>query len=89
LVDAVWCVVIIDALLQGVKDGMDILTLSLGYHVGWSSTSISVVVDRIAQNGKIVTVAGGNEGEQGSWYSSSPASARHVISVGSVDKSVF
>lgn len=81
-------VVVVEALLQGVKDGMDILTLSLGTADGWADGSAAVVADRIAKSGKIVTIAAGNDGPSGSWYTYEPASAENVISVGSVDKSV-
>jgi len=53
--------VIIKALLQGVKDGNDILTLSLGGPGGWTESTASVVASRIAASGKIVTIAAGNE----------------------------
>ena len=53
--------VIIDALLQGVKDGQDILTLSLGGADGWTSGAGAVVASRIAKTGKIVTIAAGND----------------------------
>ena len=65
---------------------MDILNLSLGGHDGWSSSSAAVVADRISQQGKIVTIAAGNEGVSGAWYASSPASGPGVIAVGSVEK---
>jgi hypothetical protein len=89
LADAAWCVVILEALLQGVKDGMDILTLLWAFNWLVRSTSSAVVADRIAKSGKIVTIAAGNDGVSGSWDTSSPATGRDVISVGSVDKSVF
>lgn len=52
---------IIDALLLGVKDGQDILTLSLGGADGWTEGSATVVASRIAATGKIVTIAAGND----------------------------
>ncbi|KAF8800231.1 subtilisin-like protease [Phlegmacium glaucopus] len=77
--------IIIEALLKGVADGQDILTLSLGGPSGWTESSTSVVADRIAASGIIVTISAGNDGTSGSWYTSSPANAIHAISVGSVD----
>ena len=53
--------VLVDALLRGVKDGNDILTLSLGGPDGWTEGTASVVASRIASSGKIVTIAAGNE----------------------------
>jgi subtilisin family serine protease len=78
--------VIIDALLRGNSDGMDILTLSLGGSDGWTESSSSVVASRLASRGKVVTIAAGNDGAYGSWYTSSPGNGIDVISVASVDK---
>ncbi|EDR11679.1 pyrolysin [Laccaria bicolor S238N-H82] len=80
--------IIVEALLRGVKDGQDILTLSLGGPDGWTESSSSVVASRIAASGKVVTIAAGNDGASGSWYSSSPGNGVDVISVSSVDNTV-
>ncbi|KAF5385811.1 hypothetical protein D9615_002603 [Tricholomella constricta] len=81
--------VLVDALLLGVKDGQDILTLSLGGADGWTESSSAVVASRIAASGKVVTIAAGNDGSSGSWYSSSPGNGIDVISVASVDNTVI
>ncbi|KAI0779500.1 subtilisin-like protease [Fomes fomentarius] len=81
--------IIIDALLQGVRDGNHILTLSLGGPDGWTESSSSVVSSRIAESGRIVTIAAGNEGAVGSWYSSSPGNGINVISVASLDNTII
>ncbi|KAJ3530209.1 hypothetical protein NMY22_g8670 [Coprinellus aureogranulatus] len=81
--------VLVDALLKAADDGNDILTLSLGEPDGWTSSVSSVIASRIAKSGKIVTVAAGNEGAIGSWYTSAPANGIDVISVGSVENSVI
>lgn len=52
--------VIVEALLRGYKDGMDILTLSLGGVDGWTEGMGAVVASRIAAKGKVVTIAAGN-----------------------------
>ncbi|EJD49641.1 subtilisin-like protease [Auricularia subglabra TFB-10046 SS5] len=77
--------VIIDAMLRAYSDGMDVITLSLGSFDGWSWSPKAEVADRIADRGKIVTVAAGNDGEIGPWFSSSPSGGRNVISVASTD----
>ncbi|KAK7053264.1 hypothetical protein VNI00_003890 [Paramarasmius palmivorus] len=96
--------IIVDALLRGVEDGQDILTLSIGGVDSWTEGTASVrpthsrclnriepefttqvVASRIAESGKVVTVAAGNDGASGSWYSSGPGNAISAISVGSVD----
>ncbi|CAA7260654.1 unnamed protein product [Cyclocybe aegerita] len=76
--------VLVDALLRGHADGNDILTLSLGEANGWAQSASAVVSNRIAATGKIVTIAAGNDGSSGSWYSSTPGNAHNAISVASV-----
>lgn len=81
-------VVIVDALIRAHDDGMDIITLSLGGPDGWTEGTASVVASRIAAQGKVVTIASGNDGTVGSWYTSAPGNAVNAISVASVDKCV-
>ncbi|KAF9467399.1 pyrolysin [Collybia nuda] len=81
--------IILEALLRAVDDSQDILTLSLGEVDGWTESSSSVVASRIAASGKVVTVAAGNDGASGSWYSSSPGNGINVISVSSLDSPIF
>lgn len=50
--------VIIDALLRGYKDDVDILTLSLGEADGFSESAVAVAASRIAKTGKVITIAG-------------------------------
>lgn len=80
--------VLVDALLLGVKEGQNILTLSLGGADGWTESSASVVASRIAALGTVVTIAAGNDGASGAWYSSSPGNGINVISVASLDNTV-
>ncbi|KAG5634216.1 hypothetical protein DXG03_006057, partial [Asterophora parasitica] len=77
---------IIDALIRGFLEGQDILTLSLGASRGWSESTSAVVASRIAALGTVVTIAAGNDGTSGSWYTSSPGNGIDVISVASIDK---
>ncbi|ESK92033.1 hypothetical protein Moror_10317 [Moniliophthora roreri MCA 2997] len=81
--------IIVDALLRGVADGQDILTLSIGQPDGWTEGTTSVVASRIAANGTVVTVAAGNDGASGPWFTSAPANSINAISVGSVDNAVI
>uniref|UniRef100_A0A0W0EWX6 Putative pyrolysin n=1 Tax=Moniliophthora roreri TaxID=221103 RepID=A0A0W0EWX6_MONRR len=93
--------IIVDALLRGVADGQDILTLSIGQPDGWTEGTTSVVASRIAANGTVVTVAAGESlqhaivaarslsGASGPWFTSAPANSINAISVGSVDNAVI
>ncbi|KAH9484892.1 Minor extracellular protease vpr [Psilocybe cubensis] len=81
--------ILVEALLQGVKDGQDILTLSLGGADGWTEGTATVVASRIAGAGKIVTIAAGNDGAFGSWFTSGPGNGINVISAASLDNTVI
>jgi len=72
--------VIVDALLRGKSDGMDIMTLSLGGVAGWTEGTASVVASRLVDQGKVLTIAAGNDGSFGSWYTSGPGNGIDVIS---------
>lgn len=52
--------VIIDALILGYNEGLDILSLSLGGADGWTEGISSVVASNIAATGVIVTISAGN-----------------------------
>ncbi|KAJ7045857.1 subtilisin-like protease [Mycena alexandri] len=81
--------VIVDGLLMGVQAGMDILTMSLGGSDGWTEGTGSVVSSRIAASGKVVTIAAGNDGASGGWFTSSPGNAINAISVASSDNTII
>jgi hypothetical protein len=78
--------VIIEALLRGAADKVDILTLSLGGVDGWTESTGAVIASRLSASGTVVTIACGNDGDAGSWYSASPGNAIDSISVASLDK---
>ncbi|CEL53477.1 Minor extracellular protease vpr OS=Bacillus subtilis (strain 168) GN=vpr PE=1 SV=1 [Rhizoctonia solani AG-1 IB] len=80
--------ILIDSLLRAYKDGNDVITLSLGGADGWTEAVSGVVASKIADAGRIVTIAAGNDGQYGSWYTSGPGTGLSVISVGSIDNTV-
>ncbi|KDR78150.1 hypothetical protein GALMADRAFT_224528 [Galerina marginata CBS 339.88] len=80
--------IVVEALLRGVSDGQDILTLSIGGANGWTEDTAAVVASRIAAAGKIVTIAAGNDGSSGSWFTSSPGNSINAISAASLDNTV-
>ncbi|CAH7671260.1 peptidase S8/S53 domain-containing protein [Phakopsora pachyrhizi] len=74
-------------LLRAFQDGADIISLSVGSPRGWERGSFaSVVASRIAKKRPII-VSAGNSGEEGMFYTTSPATGRNVLSVGSVQSS--
>ncbi|KAJ7767725.1 subtilisin-like protease [Mycena metata] len=81
--------VIVAGLLKAADADMDILTLSLGGLGGWTEGTAAVVASRIAASGKIVTIAAGNSGDAGPWYSSNPGNAIDAISVASSDSPII
>ncbi|KAG8793890.1 hypothetical protein FRC19_008253 [Serendipita sp. 401] len=81
--------VVVDALLKAYQDGNHVITLSLGSGSGWATSTTGVVASRIAAKGRVVTASLGNDGAQGAWYATSPASGNRVIAVGSVENSVL
>ncbi|CAE6463465.1 unnamed protein product [Rhizoctonia solani] len=81
--------ILIDSLLRACKDGNDVITLSLGGVDGWTESVAGVVASRIADKGRIVTIAAGNDGAFGAWYASGPGTGLNVISVGSVDNTAL
>lgn len=85
----IFIVVLVAALLRAHDDNQDIITLSLGGSDGWTESTTSTVASRIARSGRIVTIAAGNDGEFGSWYTSSPGNAIDAISVASLDNTMI
>lgn len=77
--------VLIEAFLMAYEADADIITCSVGGDGGWSSDAWAVVASRIAQQGVIVTIAGGNAGEEGPYVGSDGASGLDVIAVASVE----
>ncbi|WP_163539120.1 S8 family serine peptidase [Gracilibacillus sp. YIM 98692] len=69
------------AIEQAVKDGMDVINLSLGNTINGPDWPTSVAVNRATEQGVTVVIANGNTGPE-PWTVGSPATASSVISVG-------
>lgn len=68
---------------EAIKDGADIICMSLGGEVGVTDEALALAVTRAVDAGVIVVAAAGNDGPYiGTIYS--PASYENVIAVGSV-----
>ncbi|CCC11001.1 hypothetical protein SMACR_08789 [Sordaria macrospora] len=80
--------VIIDAFLQAYKDGVDIITSSIGGEGGWSGGVWATIASRLVDRGVLVTISAGNEGYKGPFLASPGASGKNVIAVASTEPSV-
>ncbi|RCW77437.1 S8 family serine peptidase [Saliterribacillus persicus] len=69
------------AIERAVKDGMDIINLSLGNEVNGPDWPTSVAVNKATENGVTVVAAAGNAGPL-AWTLGSPATATSSIAVG-------
>ncbi|PVG02580.1 subtilisin-like protein, partial [Serendipita vermifera] len=81
--------ILIAAITRAYNEGCDVITMSIGGPAGWTSSPSAVVSSRAAKNGRIVTIAAGNEGDAGMWYASGPASGIDVIAVASADNTAI
>ncbi|PLW33336.1 hypothetical protein PCASD_17993 [Puccinia coronata f. sp. avenae] len=78
---------IIAGMLHAYKDGADIISISIGGYGGWGQGEEQLaVLNKLVQNkGSIIVVAAANDGAEGLFHGSRPASATNAISVGSVE----
>jgi hypothetical protein len=76
---------VLQALDQAHKDGMDILDFSIGFPSGSPNDTISIAVDELSKGGMIIAAALGNDQEYGMWLGYSPSSADYATGVGSMD----
>lgn len=77
--------ILIEAFLMAYEADADIITSSIGGAGGWASDAWAVVASRIADQGVIVTIAAGNDGEEGPYYASDGSSGNNVLAVASVE----
>ena len=81
--------ILASAMERAADDGMDVVNMSVGADfVVFRDYPTAVAAENLASKGVIVTAAQGNQGEYGRWTMGAPASAEHVLSVGSVDNTV-
>ena len=81
--------VLTTAMERAADDGMDIVNMSFSADfMVFKDYPTAVAAESLAAKGVIVTTSQGNTGETGRWSMSAPASAEHVLAVGSVDNTV-
>ncbi|KAF9584792.1 hypothetical protein BGW38_005148, partial [Lunasporangiospora selenospora] len=81
--------VLLAALKRAYRDGMDIVNLSLGGSSGWPEEPFAIACNAYIQKGLHISIANGNDGEQGLFEDGAPATAAGAIAVGSVDNTHF
>ena len=72
---------LVAAFNRAFDDGSDVINLSAGIQIGWSSHPVSVAVQRIVEKGVPCIVAMGNNGARGMWTTSAPAAGHGVAAV--------
>lgn len=77
---------VIAAMEEAVKDGMDVLNLSLGNTVNGPDFPTSIAVNRAEELDVITVIANGNAGPD-MWTIGSPATASNAFSVGAIEQS--
>ncbi|OHW92565.1 serin endopeptidase [Colletotrichum incanum] len=78
---------LIEATIMAYDSGADIITASIGRANGFSDGPWATVASRIVEQGVIITIASGNDGDEGPFYASSGSSGKEVLAVASVDTS--
>ncbi|KAJ2307453.1 hypothetical protein IWW55_000963 [Coemansia sp. RSA 2706] len=76
---------IIKAMELALKDGMDVVSMSLGTAGEWTESPTALAAANLVSKGVIVVAASGNDGEAGLLTLGSPSNGKGVISVGSVN----
>lgn len=78
--------VIVQAMEDAYRDGMDVVNLSLGATLMWGQEyPTTAVANELVEEGVYVVVSAGNDAALGAWTLSAPADATDAISVASVE----
>ncbi|KAH7324203.1 putative minor extracellular protease vpr [Stachybotrys elegans] len=80
---------LIEAMIRAFEDGADIITMSIGGVSGWTDGPWALVAGRIVEQGALVTISAGNDGQAGAFAASSGSSADGVIAVASLQADVI
>jgi subtilase family protein/Fn3 domain-containing protein len=75
-------------MLLTLRQGSDIITMSVGHHSGWAGTPLAEAMSRVSKRTGIpcVAAAGNSDGGgYGVWSAAAPSSGEGVLSIGSVE----
>jgi subtilisin family serine protease len=77
------------AFARAVEDGADIISYSNGDASGWAQDVRATIISRIVDSGIPVVISEGNDGGQGLFYASTPATGSSVTGTGAVSNTMF
>ncbi|KAK9797701.1 hypothetical protein SCARD494_03530 [Seiridium cardinale] len=80
---------VIEGFLKAFDSGADIITASLGEKGGWTSNAWAVVASRMVDQGVVVTIAAGNDGQDGAFDMSNGAAGAHVLTIAASEPDEF
>ncbi|KAL6872719.1 peptidase S8/S53 domain-containing protein [Trichoderma novae-zelandiae] len=82
--------IIMAAMQQAAKDGVDIISMSIGSFAYWEQgTPYTSLAESIVESGVTIIAALGNDGSLGPWAVSAPGLAPDVLAVGSVENEIY
>ncbi|GAA6024587.1 hypothetical protein JCM11491_000291 [Sporobolomyces phaffii] len=82
--------VLVQAMMRGYREKVDIMSLSIAGGVGWLDISPSqIIIEFLTAKGIHVVVASGNDGTEGLFFADSPAATVGGTAVGSVDVAFY
>lgn len=80
---------VIEGFLKAFESGADIISASLGEASGFTTNAWAVVASRLVDQGVVVVVAAGNDGENGPFDASNGASGAHVLTIAASEPGEF
>ncbi|KAI1394404.1 subtilisin-like protein [Hypoxylon trugodes] len=80
---------VIEGFLRAFDSGADIISASLGENSGFTSNAWAVLASRMVDQGVVISIASGNEGDSGPFDASNGASGKNVITVGAAEPGAF
>ncbi|KAI1408052.1 peptidase S8/S53 domain-containing protein [Hypoxylon sp. FL1857] len=80
---------VIEGFLKAFDSGVDIISASLGEDSSFTSNVWAVLASRMVDQGVVIPIDSGNEGNNGPFDTSNGASGKDVITVGSAEPGAF
>ncbi|KAI5919318.1 peptidase S8/S53 domain-containing protein [Camillea tinctor] len=81
--------ILIAAFNKAFEDGADIISCSDGAYSGWAEDAWGLVASRIVEAGVPVAISEGNDGGNGLFFPSTPATGHAVTGVGAISNTLY